>query len=381
MRAARSAGNGRDGRSAGSPFAPASEKPRAVPGAAGRIPEVGKYPDAAAPGRPAAGGEIGAAMSDRLGQEGGGGSGGPLRGGGAGQAAECAEAARGIAGAAARGMAAVRRMPGPGPGLGGMARVQGRSAPDLPAVACRGAGTDGAAITRGHGVPGGAARRVGEACGREARGIRGSSGIMRRLEGLPGGSRGPVPARRARATRRSGAGRPARAEVRAWRRKAGRFPRPAEPGGAVPGKPPRPRIPRGRAAPRRPGSGGRRPGRGRLPRPPHPSRGGPRTGSRAPPPPSRAHSAGPRAASRPSPAPAPGSPDDLPAGFAARRAGCRASGPLGAAVAGIRTLARVDLCAARQFRAARARAQKLYPGSAGSPVLPPPPAPRRRKFG
>ncbi len=212
MRAAGSAGIGRDGWSAGSLFAPASEKLRAVLGVAGSIPEVKKDLDAAAPGRPAADGEIGAVISDWV-------SGRKVAeiaearfgGSGAEQVTRCAEAVRGIAGAAARGMAAVQRMPGSGLDFGGMTREQRKSALNLPAMVYHGVGTDEAVVMRRHGVPRGAARRVGEAYGREAREIRGSSGIMLWLEGLPGGSWGPG----------SGSGMSGADYKEVWRRLAG----------------------------------------------------------------------------------------------------------------------------------------------------------------
>ncbi len=193
----------RGGLDAKSLFSPAAEKLPALMGAIGSIPEVRRDLEAAAPGRAAAGEEICGTVRDWVSGRGIGEIAAARFGGrGAGEVAACVEAVRGIAGAAARGAAAAMR----GPGGGGE-----KGAPDLPAMIHYGVDTDEAVVMRRHGVPRGAAPRVGEAFGREAREIRGSSGIMRWLEGLPGASWGPT----------SGAGVAGADYKRVWRRLAG----------------------------------------------------------------------------------------------------------------------------------------------------------------
>ncbi len=206
-RALESAGIWRGGLDAKSLFSPAAEKLPALMGAIGSIPEVRRDLEAAAPGRAAAGEEICGTVRDWVSGRGIGEIAAARFGGrGAGEVAACVEAVRGIAGAAARGTAAaMEQWPGGGVEKG---------APDLPAMIHYGVDTDEAVVMRRHGVPRGAAPRVGEAFGREAREIRGSSGIMRWLEGLPGASWGPT----------SGSGVSGADYKRVWRRLAGAAP-------------------------------------------------------------------------------------------------------------------------------------------------------------
>ncbi len=184
-RALESAGIGPGGWSEGM-FSPGSGKLPALLGAIESIPGARGDLEAAWPGGAAPREEVCGTVSDWV-------SGKKVweiaaarfGGGGIREVATCAEAVRGLAAAVARGTAAAMGIQGYGPGAGG-------EAPDLPAMAYHGVGTGEAAIMRRHGVPRGAAPRVGEAYARERRDIRGGArGIMRWLEGLPGGSWGP----------------------------------------------------------------------------------------------------------------------------------------------------------------------------------------------
>ncbi len=179
------AGAAPEGGGAGVPLSAAGLP--ALVGAARSIPEVRGRLDAAAPGLAAGG--IGAVLSDWV-------SGRSVReiavarfgGGGRKRVAECAAAVRGLAEAAALGAAAALRIPGPWPDPGGMDGDRKARALGLPGMLYYGVDTDEAVAMCGHGVPRRAARGVGEAYGREGRGIRGgSAGIARWLEELPDG--------------------------------------------------------------------------------------------------------------------------------------------------------------------------------------------------